>query len=112
VAFLVPLQHLGPPLASAVAAWANVAGLAVVLTRRGHLAADATLRRTIPRMILAGLAMVAVLLGLHALVYSPLAASPLLRWAGLGVLVTGGVAAYGVVGQLIGAFDLRTLRRR
>ncbi len=112
VAFLVPLQHLGPPLASALAAWANVAGLGFVLMRRGHLAVDATLARVVPRMLVAGLAMVAVLVALRSLVFVPLAGGHLLRWVGLGVLVAGGVLAYGVVGQAIGAFDLRSLRRR
>ena len=45
-------------------------------------------------------------------VYEPLAASRLLRWAGLGALVLGGSIAYGIAGQLLGAFDIRTLARR
>jgi putative peptidoglycan lipid II flippase len=111
VAFMHPLQHLGPPLASSVAAWCNVAALATVLHRRGHLAVDAGLRRSVPRMLLAGLAMVVVLLALRHSVYVPLARSGVGRWFGLGVLVTGGFLAYGVAGQMIGAFDLRELFR-
>lgn len=107
LAFMRPLQHLGPPLASSLAAWVNVAALGWLLHRRGHMAPDARLRRTAPRMLLAGLAMALVLWGLEATVYHPLAALPLLRWAGLGVLVAGGMLSYGAAGQLFGGFDLR-----
>ncbi len=112
VAFMVPLQHVGPPLASAVSAWFNVSALATILMRRGHLAPDAALRRSVPRMLLAGLAMVAALLALRDWAFAPLAGLAGLRWLGLGVLVAGGGVAYGIAGQLIGAFDMRQMRRR
>jgi len=116
LAFMVPLQHLGPPLASSVAAWFNVAALAVVLRRRGHLAIDAGLKHTVPRMLLAGAVMVAVLWALHWGVYAPLAGRSGWRWLGLAMLVAGGFFAYGAAGQLLSAFDLREmlggLRRR
>ena len=110
VAFMLPFAHLGPPLASSVAAWLNVAVLAFVLIRRGHMALDGELMRAVPRMMLAGLLMVAALLALEAGVFARLAGG--WRWAGLGVLVAGGMAAYGVAGQLTGAFDVRALARR
>src|SRR5665647_710233 len=97
-----PLQHLGPPLASSVAAWVNVAALGWVLHRRGHLALDAQILRVAPRMLAAGLAMALVLWGLEVAVYRPLAAVPLLRWGGLAVLVGGGMLVYGAVGQMLG----------
>jgi putative peptidoglycan lipid II flippase len=119
LAFMRPLQHLGPPLASAVAAWANVAALALVLHRRGHLAADAALRRRVPRMFGASVVMVAVLWEMQRTVYAALdtGGGHGLRWIGLGLLVTGGMAAYGVAGQVLGAFSVgdvvqRLLRRR
>ena len=107
--FMVPLQHVGPPLASSVAAWLNVAALAVVLRRRGQLAPDAPLLRAVPRMALAGAAMVAALWALDRAVFAPLAAFGVLRWAGLAGLVGGGMLAYGLAGQVFGAFDVRTL---
>jgi putative peptidoglycan lipid II flippase len=107
VAFMVPLKHLGPPLASALAAWFNVAVLAAILMRRGHMALDPQLRRSVPRMVLAGLVMVAVLLALEHMVFQPLAGLSGWRWAGLAVLVAGGLAAYGMAGQILGAFTLR-----
>ena len=39
VAFMVPLQHIGPALATSLAAIFNVGWLGVVLARRGHAAA-------------------------------------------------------------------------
>jgi putative peptidoglycan lipid II flippase len=104
-----PLQHLGPPLASSVAAWFNVAALAAILMRRGHLVMDSGLRRTVPRMLLAGLVMVAVLLALRWGVFSPIAGTGFGRWVGLAVLVCGGFLAYGAAGQMLRAFDLREL---
>ncbi len=112
IAFMAPLQHLGPPLASSVAAWANIAALAAILARRGHLAIDAPLRRTLPRMLLAGLVMMAVLWALDAAVYQPVRQMAGWRWLGLGLLVTGGLLAYAAAGQLLGAFDLRAMLRR
>ena len=110
VAFMVPFAHLGPPLASSLAAWVNVAVLAAVLMRRGHMAFDAALLRVVPRMLLAGLAMVVALYALEALVFAHTAG--VWRWAGLGVLVAGGMAAYGLAGQGLGAFNIRTMLRR
>jgi putative peptidoglycan lipid II flippase len=107
--FMVPLQHMGPPLASSVAAWLNVAALATLLRRRGLLSPDATLLRAVPRMALAGAAMVVALWGLDRAAFLPLADSSLLRWAGLAVLVGGGMLTYGLAGQLLGAFDIREL---
>jgi putative peptidoglycan lipid II flippase len=110
-ALMVPLQHMGPPLASSLASWANVAALAWVLRRRGHLHPDAALRRASVRMLAAGLLMVAVLWGLDAVLH-PLAAHGVARWAGLAALVGAGMAAYGAAGQALGAFDLRAMARR
>src|SRR6516162_6937223 len=70
VAFMMPLQHLGPPLASSLAAWCNVAALAAILRRRGHFAIDEGLRSVVPRTLLAGLVMAAVLLALERGVYA------------------------------------------
>ncbi len=112
LAFMGPLGYLGPALASSLSAWANVIALAVLLARAGDLAPDAILRRRLPRMALAALAMGAALLALEHFVYAPFAADPALRWAGLAVLVAGGLAAYGLAGTLFGAFRPRDLLRR
>ncbi len=115
-AFMRPFQHLGPPLASAAAAWCNTALLALLLRRRGHFATDALLRRRVPRMLAAGLVMAAALVVLEN---GPLAAflvQPRLRWLALLLLIFTGGLLYGGLGQAFGGFDLRAvvalLRRR
>jgi putative peptidoglycan lipid II flippase len=73
------------------------------------------LLRSVPRMVIAGLAMVVALLVLNRMVFVPVEGGGLLRWVGLGVMVGGGMLAYGLAGQVIGAFNLRELaggRRR
>ncbi len=119
LAFMHPLQHLGPPLASSLAAWANVGALAAILRRRGHLSADAALRRRVPRMLAASAVMVAALWEIQRTVYAALdtGGGHGLRWIGLALLVTAGMAAYGVAGQAFGAFSVgdvlhRLARRR
>ena len=113
LAFMVPLQHMGPALASSIAAWANVAGLAWVLHTRGHFAVDDALNRRATRMVAASLAMGVVLFGLEAVAFPLFAAGgQVLRFIGLGMLVGGGMAAYGVAGQAFGAFDAREMLGR
>jgi putative peptidoglycan lipid II flippase len=105
-----PLQHRGPALAAAVSAWFNVAALAIVLYRRGYFVPDAGLLRRVPRMALASAAMVASLLLLQSLVFD--GSVGVMRYVGLVVLVAGGGLAYGVAGELFGAFRLRELMGR
>ncbi len=109
--FMRPLQHLGPPLASSVAAWVNVAGLTLILARRGHFAADTALRARVPRMLLAGAAMGLALWAIGAPL-QPFFVRPGLRWLALAALVGGGGAIYGVAGLALGAFDAGTLLAR
>ena len=104
------LSHIGPALATSLASTFNMVALGVVLYRRGHLVADAALRRRLPRMGLAAVGMAATLW---------FAEAPLFhfgRWFGLICLVTLGIGVYGVAALLLGAFDaralFRTMRRR
>jgi putative peptidoglycan lipid II flippase len=105
--FMVPLQHVGPALATSLSALFNVVTLAVLLSRKGRLALDRRLRRRLPRMAAAALAMAA------ALIYTQSWLAPLFgthwRYAALGMLVGSGVAAYGLAAQVLGAFDVREL---
>jgi putative peptidoglycan lipid II flippase len=113
LAFMVPLQHMGPALASAIAAWANVAGLAWVLHTRNQFNPDALLNRRASRMVAATLAMGVALAGLQEAVFPFFAAhGQALRFVGLGLLVGGGMVAYGAAGQALGAFDMRELAGR
>jgi putative peptidoglycan lipid II flippase len=119
VAFMSRLQHLGPPLASSIASWGNVLALAIVLRRRRQMILDAKLRRCVPRMLAACLAMTAVLLGIERFLLPAMDSLPVhgMRVVGLAVLVSGGIAAYALSAQALGAFDVMEvagglLRRR
>jgi putative peptidoglycan lipid II flippase len=111
-AFMVPLQHIGPPLASSVAAWFNVILLGGLLHRRGHMAGDPALWRHVLRMAAAGGVMCAVLWAVERSLFAAMGNTTGLRWVALGVLVGAGGAAYGVAGQVLGGFDLRALLGR
>jgi putative peptidoglycan lipid II flippase len=111
--FMRPLQHMGPALASAVAAWANVSALAWVLHTRRQFVVDDLLNRRAGRMLIASIAMGLVLLGLQETVFAALAPhGQALRALGLAILVGGGMAAYGAAGQAVGAFDFREILGR
>lgn len=104
---MVPLQHVGPAMATTLSALFNVTALAVLLARSGRLATDARLRRRLPRMAGAALVM-ALALTLAGPWLAPMLAGHW-RWAGLALLVGGGSAAYVAAAQVFGAFDLREL---
>jgi putative peptidoglycan lipid II flippase len=109
IAFMRPLQHMGPAFAASAAAWFNVVAVAVVLKRRGFFAPDAALLRHVPRMMVASGAMVGALLLLDATLFDRLDGA--WRWLGIAALVAGGGLAYGGCGEAIGAFHLRELAR-
>jgi putative peptidoglycan lipid II flippase len=85
--------------------------LSAILMRRGHMALDEQFGRRLPRMVLAGSAMVVVLWSLERTFYAALDTGAVrgLRWVGLAVMVSAGMAAYAAAGQLLGAFDLRAV---
>jgi putative peptidoglycan lipid II flippase len=109
------LAHVGMALATALAAWANVALLAWVLWRRGFLVLDARLKRRAPRILAAVLVMAAVLWGAR-LVLAPLAADGAL--AALGALtatIAAGGLAYAIAVLLFGGAnraDIKGMMRR
>jgi putative peptidoglycan lipid II flippase len=110
LAFMVPLAHIGPALATSLAAIGNVAGLAFVLRRRGHFMSDHQLRRRCAGMVGASLVMAVVLWGLRSLLFQ---APPhgWVRLASLAGLVTAGMLAYAIAASLLGAYDLRDIGR-
>jgi len=110
LAFMVPLAHIGPALATSLAAICNVAGLAFVLRRRGHFAADHQLRRRCVGMVGASVAMALVLWGLRDLLFQ---APPhgWVRLAFLAGLVGAGMLVYVVAAALLGAFDFQDIGR-
>src|SRR4051812_4333840 len=108
VAFMLPLQHIGPALATSLAAMFNVGWLGVALMRRGHLRVDAQLRRRGVRMAAAAAVMGMVLwLTQQALFAVPL--HGMARVGALAILVAAGVVAYGAAAIAFGAADWRAL---
>jgi putative peptidoglycan lipid II flippase len=102
---LPKLEHIGPALATSIASTFNVVTLGIALHRRRHLVADAELLRRLPRMALAAAAMGITLWFAQAPLFH------LGRWLGLVSLVGLGVGVYGVAALLLGAFDVKALRR-
>ncbi|HYZ62118.1 MAG TPA: lipid II flippase MurJ, partial [Acetobacteraceae bacterium] len=63
------------------------------------------------RMTVAALAMAVVLVVVQRWVFVRVEDAPRLRWLALGALVGLGLAAYALAGQLLRAFDVRTVAR-
>lgn len=115
LALILPLQHMGPPLATAIASTVNTWLLYRTLVKRGHFAADARLRRRAPRLALAALLMGAVLWFTQGALMPYVHGSWTVRLAALAVLVSAGSLVYGASTVLLGAFskaDLALLLRR
>ena len=112
---IMPLQHMGPPLATAIASTVNVWMLYRTLVKRGHFVADARLKRRVWRLALAALAMGGVLWLGQGLVTPYVQGTWTIRLAAMAALVTSGVVVYGLATVVLGAFskdDLKLLLRR
>jgi putative peptidoglycan lipid II flippase len=102
-------QHVGIALATALSAWLNVGLLWWYLRKRGAYHVDEGVRRTVPRMLLAGTLM-AVLLWFAGPPLMPFTqGSGTERLGALLLLVGGGVAVYFGSGWLLGAYSPRQL---
>ena len=109
------LAHAGLALATALAAWLNVALLTVILARRGDFQADARLKRVCGRLLPATGLMALGLWGGARLLATPLAGGEIWRAGALAALVVGGLALYAAAAALFGAArpaDLKALLRR
>jgi putative peptidoglycan lipid II flippase len=115
LALILPLKHMGPPLATALASTVNTALLYRALRKRGHFAPDARLRRRAWRLAAAALAMGLVLWLLQGLLTPYTHGSWVVRSGAMVVLVGAGGVVYAVATFVLGAFtraDLAFLRRR
>ncbi|MBA3879358.1 MAG: murein biosynthesis integral membrane protein MurJ [Sphingobium sp.] len=114
-ALILPLRHMGPPLATALSSTANVVLLYWALRRRGHFIPDARLRRRTLRLFGAALTMGAVMWFLNDR-FAPYTTGPgLTRWAAMIVLVSTGGLVYGLACLVLRAYlpsDLRAMFRR
>lgn len=115
LAFIVPLQHLGPPLATALASCVNVFLLYRTLRTRGHFVPDLRLRRRAVRLLGAALLM-GIAMYLLADRFTPYTTGPsLTRWMAMFVLVGTGGLVYAVACFVLRAYtpaDLRVMFRR
>lgn len=96
LALIPTIGHIGPPLATAIAAIANVGLLYWALAKRGHFSADARLKRRLPRLAIAAAIMGAALFFADRLLVDYTTGTLGMRALGLSLLVGSGVALYGV----------------
>jgi putative peptidoglycan lipid II flippase len=107
LAFMKPLAHVGPPLASSLAAGLNVASLAVILRVRAVLYVP---RLLLVRMGLVCLAALGMACGVGAAMWEmPFPAHILPRLFWLGLMVSGGSVLYVVLLCLTGIMHFRQL---
>jgi putative peptidoglycan lipid II flippase len=115
LALILPLKHVGPPLATALASTVNVWLLYHTLKKRGHFDPDARLRRRIPRLALAAILMGIALFFVAPLIDPYLTGSILRRAGGLVALVGAGGVVYAAACLVTGGFvldDLKLMLRR
>jgi len=115
LALIVPLQQMGPPLATAIASWINVALLYRELRRRDQFVPDARLMRRVLRLTLAALAMGAALLVGNLWLAPYTTGDRIERTGAMIVLVSGGGLVYLAAAFAFRAFsinDLKGLLRR
>ncbi len=110
LALMGPLKHVGPPLATSIAAWLNVTLLALFLRRHDYLRVDRLLVSRLARMVAATLLMAAVLAATRAaLVPDP---TRHVSIPALGALIAVGLVTYGGLAQAMGVLDAMALARR
>jgi putative peptidoglycan lipid II flippase len=115
LALILPLRHMGPPLATALASTVNVWMLYHTLKKRGHFEADRRLRRRVPRLAMAAIAMGVALFFINPLIDPYLTGSIVRRALGLIALVGAGSLVYAIACFLTGGFvldDLKLMMRR
>ena len=108
--FIWPLKHVGPPLATAIAAWVNVTLLYRTLRKRGQFEMDRDLASHIARLALAALLMAAALFAATPLIRPFLAGNFEHRVIGLTLLVGGGAIVYAVAVFVTRAYSLAELK--
>lgn len=110
VALMEPLRHIGPAMATSIAAVVNASVLGLVLLNRGHFAPDTALNRRVVRMMLAAIAMGVVLHLAQGWLFA-MASGETSRLLALFALVVIGMVTYAAATQVSGAYDLREIPR-
>ena len=104
-----PLAHVGPPLASSLAALLNVCILSSLLIRRDALRPNGQMFTRVAQMTVASVVMALVLAGVNTLF--PMPSSHITLWLGIMLLVevpVGGLL-YLLALQIMGVLDLATV---
>ena len=109
-ALFVSIGFEGLALATSIAAWANVAGLAVLLTRSRHLVTDRRLRQRLPRILLSALIMGAALYLFRGYMPDLGAASFAVDIIALAVLTGGGGLVFGLAAASLRAYGLADVK--
>jgi len=119
LAFMVPpigpLSHLGPPLATSLAAILTATSLWILLVRRRHLRADRRLGSRMIRLVPAVGTMAVSLWAMERVLFRPdLGLAP--RLVALAVMTVGGMAVYALAVRMCGVATMReimgAIRRR
>ncbi|MFT8308343.1 murein biosynthesis integral membrane protein MurJ [Acetobacter malorum] len=108
--FMKPLAHMGPPLASSLAACANVACLAILLMRRKALQVSGTEQFRMLKTACAALLMGGLLLGAEALLAFPSGLGVRILW--LGSMVGLGAFLYAALLHVFGIMNAADILAR
>src|SRR5262249_13029778 len=110
----VVLGAVGIAIATAVAGWLQVGLLAATLSQRGDFELDAISRRRFPAIVAATLIMSGAVFMLMRLLDAGFAPENglLVQACSLAALVSGGLIAYGIAAEALGAIELRSLYKR
>jgi putative peptidoglycan lipid II flippase len=111
LALMPSLQHIGIAAAAVISSWFNAAALGIFLYRRDALQIDHRLLCRLPRIAVAAAGMGLTLHFLSdALAWFGLPVTTLRSTAGLAAVVVIGMASYGLLAWLLGAFRWHELR--
>ena len=105
------LAHVGIALATALSAWLNTGFLAAILVRRGQLVFDHRLRRCVPRLVFASIAMAAILWWCNKLLAEYFTDGELQRIASLLILVCSGGVSYTLLAISMGAVHVAEIKK-
>ena len=111
LALMIPLQHVGIALGTALSSWLNCSLLAWGLLRRDLIAFDARLKRRAGAIVASAAVMAGAIYGLSRLLAPWLAGPALTRVGALTLLVLAGLALFAVLAHLLGAAKLDELKQ-
>ena len=105
-----PLAHVGIALATSISAFVNAGLLALGLYRAGRLNVDTELRRRLPRIVMASIAMAAAVAAVVMGAWDMVGSGEAGRVLFLSAIVVFGVVLYFALATLTGAFSIGAFR--